>query len=620
LKDGDAFMSAGYELFSWNNGVKNDIYTIVDNFSYSVGNHKFTAGVSYEDQSVSNSFMRYGTGYYRYASYDDFVNGAAPNAFGLTYGYGGEANPAAELRFGQLASYIQDEWNVNDRFKLTAGLRVDYTMYLNDLEENTAVSNLSFINGYKIDTSLWPKSKALFSPRAGFNWNVFGDNSLKVRGGTGIFTGRIPLVFFTNMPTNSGMVQNTYETTSAAVLSKLAGGVLTDVNKMKEVLSLPDQAAGTAPSSLAAVDRNFKLPQVWKSTLAVDYQLPVTIPMTLTLEGMYSKDLNAVSQQNVNMINTDGLSKFSGVDQRFIYPGRDASRINAPISEAMVLKNNSKGYGYTLNATLTADPLKDLNVMLGYTHTVVKEISGNPGSQASSAWSNQPSVNGPNQVGLQNSQYVTPNKIVASLSYRLPSCSVWNGTTIGVYYAGYSTGRYSYVYSNDMNQDGINMDLLYIPGSKDELKFADANGFTAAQQADAFWAFVEQDSYLKNHKGEYAEAYSASLPWVNRFDLKFAKEFYVNVGKMKNTLQFSFDVLNIGNLLNDSWGVTKTTSSSNYGKVLKYAGKDANNVPIYNMNYNTVDGKKELISKTFEKYNNSSNCWQLQIGVRYIFN
>ena len=620
-KDGDIFMSAGYELFTWNNGVKNDIYTIVDNFSLTMGAHKLTAGISYENQFVSNAYMKYATGYYRYASFNDFVTGAAPTAFGLTYGYGGEANPASELEFGQWAAYIQDEWNINNRFKLTAGVRADYTQYLNDLVENKAISQLTFLNDRTINTGMWPKSKVLLSPRIGFNWDVLGDKTLKVRGGTGIFTGRIPLVFFTNMPTNSGMVQNTYEAPDAATLAKLAGGMITDVNQMKQILNLPDQPAEKVPSSIAAVDRDFKLPQIWKTTLAVDYQLPFSFPMTATFEGMYSKDINAVCQENINMINTDGLPKFNGPDDRYIYPGSKKSRINSDVSEAMVLRNSSKGYGYTLNAMITAEPVQNLNVMLAYTHTVVKEISGNPGNQAASAWSNQPSVNGPNQLGLQNSQYVTPNKVVASLTYRLPECSTWKGTSIGIYYSGYNSGtNISYVYSTDMNQDGVNNDLMYIPSSKNELQFKDANGFTAAEQAEAFWKFIEQDSYLKKNKGKYAEAYSATNPWVNRFDIKLTKDFYVNAGKTKNTLQLSFDILNFGNLIKDSWGVTKNAAVCNYGKILKYEGVDSNNTPIYSMNTRTVDGQKILYDKTFDKYTNSSNCWQLQFGIRYIFN
>lgn len=623
MKDGDAFMSAGYELFSWNNGVKNNIYNIVDNLTVTVASHKLTAGVSYEDQYVANSFMRYGTGYYRFSSLDDFLNGATPESFGLTYGYGGELNPVADLRFGQFSIYAQDEWNVSDKLKLTYGVRGDLTMYLNDLIENTKVSELTFLDGRKINTGLWPTSKMLLSPRVGFSYDVFGDKSFKVRGGTGIFTGRIPLVFFTNMPTNGGMVQNTVVRKDAnADLAKLVsdGKIITDVSQMITALGLPTEATAALPSSIAAVDPDFKLPQVWKSTLAVDYQLPTPFPMSLTIEGMYSKDINAVCQINANMPDPEasGFGRFAGPDNRYLYTSKVLAG-NEKVNEAMVLINTDKGYGYNYNAMLSAEPVKNLKGIISYTHTVVKEISGNPGSQAASAWNNQASIDGPNQLGLQNSQYVTPNKLIASISYRKEYAEYF-ATSVGLYYTGYNAGRFSYVYSNDMNQDGVNNDLIYIPSNQDEITFIDANGFTAAQQAEALWKFIEQDPYLSKHEGEYAEAYSANYPWVNRFDLKVTQDFKIKAGQSMNTLQLSIDVLNIGNMFNDSWGVTQTNAVSNYGKIMKYEGVTADNIPTYSLYTNTVNSQKVLVDKTYNTYKATSNCWQLQFGIRYFFN
>lgn len=622
MRDGDAFMSAGYELFSWNNGVKNNITSIIDNFTYTVGEHVITAGFSYEDQYVANSFQRFGTGYYRFKSLDDFINGATPESWGLTYGYGGELNPVADLRFGQASVYAQDEWNINKNLKLTYGVRGDITTYLNDLVENTEVSKLTFLDGRKINTGMWPTSKLLISPRIGFNYDVKGDKTLKVRGGTGMFTGRIPLVFFTNMPTNGGMVQNTVTRSgTSADLAKLVSGgkIITDVNQMVSALGLPTSAKAALPSSIAAVDPDFKLPQVWKSSLAVDYQVPVSFPLAVTVEGMYSKDINAVCQVNANMPDPAqlGFARFNGPDNRYIYSSKI---INTGVNDAMVLKNTNKGYGYNLNTTITAEPIENLKMMFAYTYTVVKEISGNPGSQANSAWQNQASIDGPNNLGLQNSQYVTPNKVVGSLSYRKVYAKNF-ATNIGLYYSGYNTGRYSWVYSSDMNKDGVNNDLMYIPANKDEILFKEgANGFTAAQQAEAFWSFIEQDDYLSKNKGKYAEAYSAKMPWVNRFDLKIAQDFRVKAGNQLNTLQISLDVLNVGNLINDSWGVTQTSAPSNYGKVLKYESIDASNRPVYSMYYTTVDGNKVLPTQSYSVYNNQSNTWQLQLGIRYIFN
>jgi hypothetical protein len=293
--------------------------------------------------------------------------------------------------------------------------------------------------------------------------------------------------------------------------------------------------------------------------------------------------------------------------------------LNSGVQDAMVLGNNSDGYAYNYNVMITAEPIQDFKTMISYTYTMVKEITGNPGSQANSAWQGQPSIDGPNELKVQNSQYVTPNKVIGSLTYRKEYAKFF-ATSVGLYYGGYNTGRFSYVYSTDMNRDGVNNDLMYVPASKNEILFKDANGFTAAQQADAFWSFIEQDSYLREIRGKYAEAYSAKMPWVNRFDLKFVQDFMIKTGNSRNTLQFSLDILNFGNLLNDSWGVTQTNAPSNYGKVLRYEGMDANRRPLYSMYYTTVDGVRKLADKSFDVYNNSSNTWQLQFGIRYIFN
>ena len=308
------YMSLGYELFSYNNRVQNKIATVTDNFTYYAGLHKITAGFSFEHQLANNAYMRGGTGYYRYRSLDDFLNGAAPETVGLAYGYNGETNPNAEVVFNQYGLYAQDEWNILENLKLTGGIRFDMISFNDDdLMRNNAIYDLDF-GGRHIDTGAWPDGNVQISPRIGFTWDVFGDKSLKVRGGTGLFAGRLPLVFFTNMPTNSGMVQNlvhadTNYSNGVVVksdprLQNFAGGLVTDVNKIRELLGAPESISpdeGTVPSEIAGVDKNFKMPQVWKSSLAVDYQFPVAFPLTLTGEFTYTKNVNAVILDNYNI-------------------------------------------------------------------------------------------------------------------------------------------------------------------------------------------------------------------------------------------------------------------------------------------------------------------------------
>ena len=623
LKDNQNYISFGEELFTYNNAVHNTVWNIKDDVTYYTGNHKIMVGLNYEHQMADNQYLRNGTGYYRYTSLDDFVQGAAPEIVCLTYGYNGENEPASRVQYNKLGFYLQDEWNVRSDFKVTAGLRFDGLFFDNgDLMTNNAILDLDY-NGRHIDTGKWPGNSLTVSPRIGFSWDILGNNTLKLRGGSGLFSGRLPLVFFTNMPTNSGMIQNLVSITTrykdGVVTSRdprlelLKGNMITDVNQMISTLGLPTSISpeeGVLPSSVVGIDPDFKMPQVWKTSLALDYQLPVSFPLTVTLEGMFSKDINAVRQYNYNVQapDKDTWSRFNGPDDRYIYPENFLQHTN--ISNANVLTNTSKGWGWTGNITVMAEPAKNVNIMAAYTHTESKEISGMPGSDANSAWTNVPSINGPNNSGLMRSQYVTPNRVVASINWRV-HLNKKTSSNFSLFYSGYSSSGYSFMYSNDMNGDGVTNDLIYIPKTKDEIKF------TSAEDADAFWKFVNQDPYLKKHKGEYAEAYSARAPWVHRFDFRWSRDFFVKIGKTKNTLQLSLDILNIGNLLNSKWGVTKNMSGANGGRILTYKGKDESNTPIFSM-YKDSDGNYP--TESFTRNLNYSECWKLQIGLRYVFN
>ena len=378
--DGSAvlpYIALGYELFTWNNGVHNTHISIKDDLTYYNGNHKITGGVSYEYQMADNAYMRNGTGYYRYKSLEDFMTGAAPEVVCLTYGYDGEAVPAARVRFHKAGIYAQDEWNATENFKLTYGLRLDGLFFDNqDLMRNNEIYNLTYVVDGKerhIDTGKWPSSAITASPRVGFSWDVLGNNSLKVRGGTGLFSGRLPLVFFTNMPTNSGMVQyqaKLGETqtiipgyTGAFIekggknyydMSEFAGGLLKREELLAKLTSLgfPNTISpedGTVPSEISAVDPKFKMPQVWKTSLAIDYNFPTSFPFSISAEGIFNKTINGVIIRDWSVNPVDGFARFNGVDNRPIFQNyKQTYEKNGKVSNlpnAYVLENTNKGYG-----------------------------------------------------------------------------------------------------------------------------------------------------------------------------------------------------------------------------------------------------------------------------------
>ncbi len=618
MKDGDPYMTLGYELYTYNNRVQNTILTINDNFAYYMGNHKITAGLNIEHQMALNNYMRQGTGYYRYASMEDFMNGEAPIGVALAYGYDGETNPSSKVRFNQFGLYAQDEWNILENLKLNYGIRFDnISFYNDDLKANPLLASIDF-GGRHLDVGSWPKANIQISPRIGFSWDIFGDHSVKLRGGTGLFAGRLPLVFFTNMPQNSGMLQNLVIASAGdSRLANFAGGVTTGIDQIREKLGAPysQNANGIVPSSVAGIDKNFKMPQVWKSSIAIDYQVPVNFPLTVTGEFTYTKNVNAVNLDNYNVKSIDETwQRMPGADNRYIYPSdyrynptyTDVNGSTKTFTkDACVLTNNHKGYGWTANITVNAEPIKDLYIMAAYTHTVNKEVTGMPGSNASSAWNYLHTVNGPNVIEVRNSGFVTPDRVIANISYR------YGKDHYSLFYSGYSPSGYSYCYSNDINGDGLAYDLMYIPRDDSEIKFATDDDRTR------FWDFVEQDDYLKHHKGQYAEVYGGRAPWVHTVDFKWAHDFDVKVGNTKHKLQLIANVENIGNLLNSKWGVAKQIPgmSNNMFKLLSVA--NASDVkkgaqPIFRMNTD--------MTTTWDYTHSYGQCWRFQVGVKYYFN
>jgi hypothetical protein len=624
LKDGQAYISLGYELFTWNNAVHNNVLNIKDELTRYLGNHKIIAGIAYEYKMADNAYMRNGTGYYRYSSLDDFLNEETPEIVNLTYGYDGESNPAARIRTNKIGVYGQDDWRVNSNFKLSYGLRIDGLFFdNNDLMTNQAIYDLDY-SGRNIDTGEWPTANLIFSPRIGFVWDTFGDKSLKVRGGTGLFSGNLPLVFFTNMPTNGGMVQ--YQAQINAVnaakkgftMDEFAGGLVTDADGNANIAALYDKLIslgypstispedGTVPSAVNGVDPKFKMPQVWKTSLAVDYAFKTSFPFSATIEGIYNKTINGVSISDWSIPNVGGFARFNGVDNRPIYPA--GYRTN---TKAFMLENTSLGYGWSGNITLNAQPAKWLNLMAAYAHTVAKDVTGMPGSAAESAFTYVPTVEGPNFIRLHNSQYNTPDRLVTSLTARDNSGNHYSL----IYEAWLGGANYSYMMVNDINSDGYNYDAIYVPTDAD----VESNQFrfVSADDQTRFMDYVHADSYLKNHQGEYAEPYSVYSPWVHRIDFGYKHDFVFKAGKDIHKVQLSLDLKNVLNLFNSEWGVAKYLNPAigSEARILKYEGVDAEGVATFS----TPSSIRGDI-KTFTPSYSLGQCWYALIGIKYIFN
>ncbi|MCM1502007.1 MAG: TonB-dependent receptor [Bacteroidales bacterium] len=629
------YMALGYELFTWNNGVHNNVFNVKDDLTYFGGNHKVTGGINFEYQMADNAYMRNGTGYYRYKSVDDFINGATPEIVCLTYGYGGEKNPAARVRFYKAGIYAQDEWQANDKFKLTYGLRIDGLFFDNqDLMTNQAILEQKYKDEKgkerSIDTGKWPNASVTFSPRIGFTWDILGDKSLKLRGGSGLFSGRLPLVFFTNMPTNGGMVQyqaqlgpgtkynNLPEAVRKnygdmnAILNEFKGGLITSSDALRNKLTamgFPDTIKpedGAIPSAICGVDPKFKMPQVWKTSLAIDYSFPTSFPFSVSVEGIYNKTVNGVCISDWSILPSEGFPKFNGVDNRPIFPASFRQG-----TKAFVLENTSRGYGWSTAASVNMTPVKDLTISASYTHSVSKDVTGMPGSNAESAFTYVPTTAGPNRIPLHNSQYVTPDRFVASLNYK----DKGNNHYSLIYETWRGGYNYSYMLTNDMNGDGYAYDSIYIPTDQ---QVADGSfRFKSEDDAARFLDYVHKDKYLSKHQGQYAEAYSVYSPWVHRLDFSYKHDFVIKGQKNVSKIQLCFDVKNILNLFNNKWGVSKYLNPAigDEARILKYEGADVDGYPVFSTPA-AINGS----TQTFVPYTSLGQCWYASIGIKYMFN
>lgn len=617
------YMALGYELFTYNNAVHNTVWNIKDDVTYYGGNHKIMAGFNYEHQLADNQYMRNAAGYYRYNSVDDFINGAAPEIVCLTYGYNGESVPASRVQYSKVGVYAQDEWNATDKLKLTGGIRFDTFLFNNDdLMTNNALLDVDYF-GRHIDTGKWPSTKLIVSPRIGFTYDVFGDKSLKIRGGSGLFQGRLPLVFFTNMPQKSGMLQYAAQLNGTGIkgtkvdMSQFAGGLVTDANGKPTAAALRDKIVsmgfpetitpedGTLPDDIAGVDRSFKMPQVWKTSVAVDYEVPTSFPFSVTAEYIYNKTVNAAMVRDWAVPSMESFPRLNGVDNRAIFPAGFQTN-----KSAYVLENTSRGYGWQASLQINMRPIETLSLMAAYTHSAAKEVTSLPGSSASSVLNYVSTVEGPNNMKLHNAQNITPDRFVLSATHHDK-----HGNQLGIIYEAYRGGyNYSYMMVNDINADGYNYDAVYIPTDKQV-----ADGlfrFVSEDDKTRFMDFVHNNDYLSDHQGEYAEAYGAYNPWVHRVDLSYKHDFKVSFGKTTHKLQLSCDIKNLMNMFNSNWGVAKILNPDlNSGRILKYEGVDAEGYGTYSTP-SVVNGNTKIWTRSHA----IGQCWYASIGIKYIFN
>ena len=620
------YISTGFDPFTPGNKLDYNTFHITNNLTKYANKHTLTAGVNFEKYQSNNLFFPASNGVYIFNSLNDFytaanqslANGGKPSTlapFRFQYRYSalpGAVDPMQTLKSTRLDVYGQDEYQVNDKLKLTAGLRVAVIDFENTALENSLVTAMTFANGEKFNTGVLPKTQTLLEPRLGFNYNVKGESKTQFRGGTGVFTGRPPYVFVSNQVGNNGVLTGFIDVSGAA-----AAGYGFTANPEKHFIP----STPTLPSTfdLAFTDPNYKFPQVWKTNIAVDQKLP--LGLIGSVEYLYNKNINAVHYYNANL--KAPVGNFSGVDTRALYARTDAGvRVNNNVSMGAVLTDNDETYYNALSVKLEKPYTKGFFGSVAYTKSNAKDFMS-AGSIASGSWQSVRSVNGNNNPLLSNSDFLVPDRAVGLLGYRIEYGKKGYGaaTSITLGYVGQRSGSFTYIVAGDLNGDRVNNnELIFVPNKGSDIKFAPltvgTRVYTEAEQQTAFDAYIGQDDYLSTRRGQYAERNSSFLPWLHRFDLSVTQDFFVNVKGQRNTIQLRFDILNFGNMVDNKWGVSQRATNPT---ILTY-NSVVNNEPVYRLaTQKFADGTTGLLRDTYSRNSSVFDVWTAQFGIRYIF-
>ncbi|MGL5113271.1 MAG: TonB-dependent receptor, partial [Flavobacterium sp.] len=638
IRDGSSataptLISLGLDPFT--NGNKLDYSTLhfTNNVTANLGKHTLVFGANFERFVSNNSFFPGSNGVYVFNSIADFKAAATqsaangnqpstllPNRFQYRYSaLPGGAEPLQVLKYNKYDAYVQDEIKPYENLRLTFGVRATAVSFSNTALENPLVNTLTFANGEKFNTGEMPKTQILIEPRFGFNLDLNNDATTQVRGGTGIFTGRPPAVFLSNAIGNNGVLTGFIDASGPALTAGKYGFTPTP-----QQYFTPAVAALPSTIELALTQRNFKFPQTWKSNIAVDQKLP--FGFIGTVEGIFSKNINAVNYYNANLDKPTGT--FAGPDKRPRYANTDAGvRINDNVSSAVVLENTDEGYFYSTTFKLEYPYQNGLWGSIAYTHSGAYDLMS-AGSIAAGSWTGARSVNGNNDLALSAANTNTPNRIVGILGYKITYGDKFGGaTSVNLGYIGEQAGTFTYSYGGDMNGDRVNFnDLMFVPLKGSDIRFdpirvdprvpTSAIVFTEAQQQAAFEQYIQQDEYLRSRRGMYTERNASVLPMLHRLDLSVTQDFFVKIGGKNNNFQFRADILNFTNLLNKDWGVSKRVTNPN----IINASSTVSGVPFFQMATQTdTAGVRTLVKDTFQKNASVFDVWQAQFTLRYIF-
>ena len=619
LSGSTTYTSFGFEPFTPNNELRYSTFQVQNNLTWFKGKHNLALGTSIQRYESENVFFPGSQSAYVYNSLSDFYTDindlqANPNRtqspvtlrrFQVRWAnIPGMDKPVQPLEVLYWGVYAQDNYRMRDNLTLNLGVRFDVPQFGDTAFANANADALTFRDekgqGVQYSTGKLPDARLHWSPRLGFNWDVFSNRQTQVRGGTGVFTGPPAYVWISNQIGNTGVLTGfeQLDNTRTRPFSP-------DPNRYK-----PANVTGAPASSyeLALTDPDFQFPQLWRSNIAIDQRLPWGV--TGTAEFLYGQDVNGINYINANLPAADSV--FTGADPRPRWTNAAARRIHQHVANAIVLKNQNEGQSWDLSLSAEKRFARGFWMKSAWRYAEAKNTV-DPGSIAFGSWNNNAHAGDPNNPGVGFASASPGHRFFIAGSYSAEYFS-FGKTTISLFYDRYTNGNTSYVFSGDLNGDGgTSNDLIYVHRDQSEMNFVQNGAFTPAQQAAAWDAFISQDPYLSERRGQYAQRNAVFLPMVGRVDASLAQDVFANLGGRRHSLQFRLDVLNFGNLLNSDWGVGQRLVSNS---PLLPAGVDAQGRATYRLR--VLDG--QLMSQSFEQSAGLGDVWRMQFGLRYTFN
>jgi hypothetical protein len=639
IQDGSGvgYTAFGSEPFTPQNQLTYNTFQIKDDLTKFGTKHTWTFGATLQRYKSNNVFNSLTQSAYVYNTLADFyadANGylADPNRTTTPVAYRrfqvryinipGLEEPFQPLEVTYFGGYVQNEWRARANLTIQAGIRADVSSFGETGYENPVANALAFRDrdgsAVQYKTQQLPEPTIQWAPRLGFNWDVRGDRTLQVRGGTGVFSGPPLYVWISNQVGQNGVITGMVDDSSATSLRNRPFDPNPDRYKPTNVTG-----ASAASYELNVTDPDFKFPQLWRTNLAVDRKLPWGI--TGTAEVIYNKEINGVLYINANL--PAPQTAFTGVDAR---PRWTSNRINAvsgnTVTANYVMQNQSEGNSWNVAFSAAKSLYRGVTMRAAYSYGATKNM-GDPGSTAATNWSGTAHSGDPNNPGVGYAVFnggSAGHRAYVQATYTKQFFS-FGATTVSGFWNTNTFSNTSYVFAGDMNGDGASdSDLIYIPRDTSEMNFVQftcaastcgtAKTFTAAQQATAFEAYIQQDPYLSKNRGQYAKRGAVFTPRVTRLDVSFLQSVFGNAAGARHSGEIRLDILNMGNMLNSNWGVSQRLVQN---RILTNAAADSQGRASYRL---AVVSRELLAPQTFQTNAALQDVYTMMLSFRYRFN